>query len=94
VSILFRLGALRALFRTARLSWRLVRDARTPFAPKLFLAAAVALILSPINIPGFIPLLGQLEDVALLALALNLFLKWVPARLRLEHQAALGIGIG
>ena len=92
MSTLFRLGALRALFRTARLSLRLLRDARTPLAPKLFLVAAVALILSPINIPSFIPVLGQLEDLALLALALSLFLKGVPAELRLEHQAALGIG--
>jgi len=92
VNILFRLGALRALFRLCHLSWRLVRDPRTPLAHKLFLAAAIALIVSPINwIPSFIPILGQIEDVALATLALNLFLKRVPAGLRQEHEAALGI---
>jgi uncharacterized membrane protein YkvA (DUF1232 family) len=92
VNILFRIGAVRALLASARLSWRLVRDPRTPVGHKLFLGAAVALIVSPINwIPNFIPILGQMEDLALLALALNLFLKRVPAELRHEHAAALGL---
>jgi uncharacterized membrane protein YkvA (DUF1232 family) len=92
MSILFRLGALRALFGTSRLSWRLVRDPRTPLANKLFLGVAIALILSPINwIPSFIPILGQIEDLALVTLALNLFLRRVPAQLRQEHEAALSM---
>jgi uncharacterized membrane protein YkvA (DUF1232 family) len=70
-----------------------VRDPRTPLAHKPVLAAAVALIVSPINwLPSAIPILGQMEDLALLTLALNLFLKRVPAELRLEHEAALGRG--
>jgi len=92
VKILVRIGALRALLRAARLSWRLVRDPRTPLVHKLFLAAAVALIVSPINwLPSAIPIVGQMEDLALLALALNVFLKRVPAGLRREHEAALGL---
>ncbi len=92
MGILFRLGALRALFRTSRLSWRLVRDPRTPVVDKVFLGVAIALILSPINwIPSFIPILGQLEDLALVMLALNLFLRHVPAQLREEHEAALSM---
>ena len=89
---LFRLRALRSLFATVRLAWRLVRDPRTPARPKLLLGVAVLLVVSPINwIPNFIPVLGQMEDLALLALALNLFLRWVPANLRAEHEAALGL---
>jgi uncharacterized membrane protein YkvA (DUF1232 family) len=58
---------------------------------KLFLAGAVVLIVSPINwIPNFIPVLGQMEDLALFALAVNIFLKRVPADIRAEHEAALG----
>lgn len=92
MNILFRIGALRALVGSARLSWRLVRDPRTPVGHKLFLAGLLALILSPINwIPSFIPILGQMEDLALLALALRLFLKRVPAELKHEHEAALGM---
>jgi uncharacterized membrane protein YkvA (DUF1232 family) len=90
MGIVLRLGALRALFGMSRLSWRLVRDPRTPLADKLLLGVAVALILSPINwIPSSIPILGQLEDLALLTLAMNLFLRHVPPGLRQEHEAAL-----
>jgi len=92
MNILFRIGALRALLGSVRLSWRLVRDSRTPLGHKLFLGAAVVLIVSPINwIPSFIPILGQMENLALLALALNLFLKRVPAELKHQHEAALGM---
>jgi uncharacterized membrane protein YkvA (DUF1232 family) len=92
MNILFRIGALRALVGSARLSWRLVRDPRTPVGYKLFLAALLGLIVSPINwIPSFIPILGQLEDLALLALALKLFLKRVPPELKREHEARLGM---
>jgi uncharacterized membrane protein YkvA (DUF1232 family) len=90
--VLLRIGMFRSLWRSARLSWRLLRDPRTPLRLKLMLAGAVALILSPINwIPNFIPVLGQMEDLALFALALNLFLKRVPPELRAEHEAALGL---
>lgn len=91
MKVLFLVRMLRSLLRTARLSWRLVRDPRTPIGHKLLLAGAVALILSPINwIPSSIPVLGQMEDLALLMLALNMFLERVPAELRIEHDAAFG----
>jgi len=90
MKVLFRIGMFRSLWRSGRLAWRLLRDERTPRSAKLFLAGAVVLIFSPINwIPNFIPVLGQMEDVALLALALNVFLKRVPPDLRAEHEAAL-----
>ncbi|MGI9147462.1 MAG: YkvA family protein [Chloroflexota bacterium] len=90
MNALLRIGALRALWRSGRLSWRLLRDSRTPLSSKLMLGGAILLIVSPINgIPSLIPVLGQMEDLALLGLALNLFLKRVPAELRREHEAAL-----
>jgi len=92
MKFLFRIGALRSLLGSGRLAWRLVRDPRTPMADKLLLFGAIALIVSPINwIPSLVPILGQMEDLALLTLAVNLFLKRVPEHLRLEHQSALGL---
>ena len=92
MNLLFRISMLRKLLRTGRLSWRLMRDPRTPLGLKLFLSGAVMLIVSPINwIPNFIPVLGQLEDLALLALALNVFISRVPADIRKEHEAAIGV---
>lgn len=91
MKVLFRIGMIRSLLRTGRLAWRLVRDSRTPLGLKVFLAGAVLLIVSPINwIPNFVPVLGQMEDIALLALAMNLFIKRVPDHLRAEHESALG----
>jgi uncharacterized membrane protein YkvA (DUF1232 family) len=90
MNVLFRIGLVRSLLRSGRLAWRLLRDSRTPLGWKLFLAGAVALIVSPINwIPNFVPVLGQMEDLALLALAVNVFLRRVPANIRREHEAAL-----
>jgi uncharacterized membrane protein YkvA (DUF1232 family) len=90
VKLLFRVGALRALFGAGRLSWRLVRDPRVPLLPKLILAVGLVLIVSPINwVPNFVPVVGQMEDLALLALMLNLFLKSVPSDLLSEHEAAI-----
>jgi uncharacterized membrane protein YkvA (DUF1232 family) len=37
-----------------------------------------------------VPVLGQIEDVALLSLGMELFLRSVPDYLRAEHRAALG----
>jgi uncharacterized membrane protein YkvA (DUF1232 family) len=91
MKMFFRIGAIRSLVRSGRLSWHVVRDPRTPFGLKVLLAGAIVLIVSPINwIPNFVPVLGQLEDMALLALALNAFLKAVPPHIRAEHEAALG----
>ena len=87
---LFRLRALRSLLNSFQLGWRLLRDPRTPTLPKILFGVALLLIVSPINwIPSSIPVLGQLEDLALLAFAVNRFIDAAPASLRAEHEARL-----
>lgn len=79
------------LARSGRLALRLLRDPRTPLMPKLMLGAAILYALSPLDfVPDFIPLVGQLDDVAVLGLGLELFFKNVPDWLKAEHEAALG----
>jgi uncharacterized membrane protein YkvA (DUF1232 family) len=86
-----RLQIVRLLWRNGHLAWRLVRDPRTPLIPKLILGASLLYVLSPLDIvPDVVPVLGQLDDVAALALGLELFFKYVPDWLRREHEAALG----
>lgn len=60
--------------------WRLVaRDPRTPRAAKWLLAAAVAYLLSPIDlIPDFVPILGYVDDALVIPLLAALALKMVP----------------
>lgn len=85
----WRLASL--LLRNGRLLWRLIRDSRTPLLPKLILGAALLYALSPLDfVPDFVPLVGQLDDVAVLALGLELFFKNVPEWLRREHEVAIG----
>jgi uncharacterized membrane protein YkvA (DUF1232 family) len=55
-----------------RLLVRLARDPRVAAADKAVMAAAVAYTLTPIDlIPDFIPVLGQLDDLFFLALAID-----------------------
>jgi uncharacterized membrane protein YkvA (DUF1232 family) len=89
-TLISRVQILRKLWRDGRLTWRLFRDSRTPLRSKLILIGTVLLVISPINwIPNLIPVIGQLEDVALLSLGMELFLRSVPAWLRAEHEARL-----
>lgn len=91
MGVLFgRIRLLRVFMRNGRLAWRLFRDARTPLKAKLILVTAVLAIISPINwLPNFIPVVGQLEDVALLSLGFELFFRNVPGWLKAEHEAAM-----
>jgi uncharacterized membrane protein YkvA (DUF1232 family) len=51
---------------------RLLADPETPRRRKLLLVALIAYLASPIDlIPDFIPVLGQLDDALLVALALR-----------------------
>ena len=85
-----RLQILRKLLRDGRLAWALFRDQRTPLHSRAILIGTVLLVISPINwIPNLVPVLGQLEDVALLSLGMEMFLRSVPASLREEHVIRL-----
>jgi uncharacterized membrane protein YkvA (DUF1232 family) len=56
------------------------RHPGTPWYAKALLLAIVAYALSPIDlIPDFIPVLGFLDDVILVPLAINLAIKLIPA---------------
>ncbi|HET8631175.1 MAG TPA: DUF1232 domain-containing protein [Thermomicrobiales bacterium] len=84
-------------FDRLRLGWRLLRDPRVPSWPKLLVPALTVLyVLSPVDLmPDFLPVLGQLDDVGVIALALAMvamLARWSPAAIVAEHAAALGLG--
>jgi uncharacterized membrane protein YkvA (DUF1232 family) len=61
------------------------RHPATPWYAKLLVAAIVAYALSPIDlIPDFIPLLGYVDDLLLLPLAIALAIRLVPAAVLAE----------
>jgi uncharacterized membrane protein YkvA (DUF1232 family) len=75
-----------------RLVWALVRDARTPLARKAVLGGALGyVVLGRDLVPDDIPLLGGLDDIVVLALALDLLIDGVDAAVLEEHLAALEI---
>lgn len=69
------------------LTWALLRDKRVPLWQKAIPFLPLLYILSPLNLPTFaIPLIGQVEDVMLVMLALGLFERTVDSHIRQEHQ--------
>ena len=70
----------------------LVRDDRTPAARKAVLAAAAGyLVLGRDLIPDDIPIIGGLDDLVVVVLAIDLFLEGVPDELLDEKLDELGI---
>lgn len=66
----------------AKLTVRAARDPRVPAKSKAVAAAAVVLAVSPVDlIPDFVPVLGKVDDILLVAFALN----------RLVEQAGIAV---
>ena len=64
---------------------RLCRDPRVPASAKIALAVAALWVLSPIDlIPEFLPVIGPLDDVVVVALALRYAGRRVPRDVLLE----------
>jgi uncharacterized membrane protein YkvA (DUF1232 family) len=68
---------------------RLRRDARVPRRAKLVVALAGLWVLSPIDlVPEFLPIIGPLDDVVVVALALRYAARRVPTELLFEAWPA------
>ena len=76
----------------AKLAYCLLRDDRVPAAPKAALMGAIAVVVSPLDFPAWIPLLGELDMLALSILAVKVFVDACPDELVREHEAALRRG--
>ena len=73
-----------------RLVWALLRDGRVPAQQKLILAGIGAYLFFPIDlIPDFVPVLGQLDDLAVVLLGLDLFIRSAPEAIVAEHLAKI-----
>jgi uncharacterized membrane protein YkvA (DUF1232 family) len=75
--------------RNAKLAYCLLRDPRVPTAPKAALMGALALIVSPLDVPAWIPVVGELDALALGVLAVKVFVEACPEPLVQEHRAAI-----
>jgi uncharacterized membrane protein YkvA (DUF1232 family) len=76
----------------ARLIWALVRDERTPATRKAVLAGALGyLLLGRDIVSDDLPLIGGIDDLIVVVLAVDLFLDGVPDEIVREKLVALGI---
>jgi uncharacterized membrane protein YkvA (DUF1232 family) len=76
----------------ARLLWSLIVDSRTPPARKALLAGALGYIVLPFDVfPDRVPVLGQLDDLVVTALATELFLDGLDESLLAEKLEEAGI---
>lgn len=79
-----RLSMLWAVVRgDARLLWRALRHPLAPAWLKAGVALLVLYLVSPVDlIPEWIPVLGVMDDLVLIPLAIRFMLKRLPAHLR------------
>jgi uncharacterized membrane protein YkvA (DUF1232 family) len=79
------------LLRSLRLAWHLVRDPRVSLLAKSIIPGLVLLyMLSPVDLsPDFLPLLGQVDDLAVLLMGIRLFIALCPPEIVQEHEVAL-----
>ena len=77
-------------FNSFRIAWRLLWDRRVPWSTKIIPLLVVLYILSPIDIlPDFIPVIGQLDDVALFVIGVQMFIAMSPRDLVARFRAEL-----
>lgn len=70
----------------AALLWRLFRDKRVEMKTKLLVGGVIAYLASPIDIlPDFIPLVGKIDDVAIVFFAMNKIINDIPKEVLLAN---------
>jgi uncharacterized membrane protein YkvA (DUF1232 family) len=77
----------------ARLYWRLFRDRRVSVVAKALLVSTLAYIIWPADLlPDFIPVIGEIDDVAVVLSGLWLFIRLCPAEIVRERVREIGEG--
>lgn len=85
-------SSVRRLPRYGRLATNMLRDERVPPTARTALVAGAVYVISPIDlIPGFIPVLGQLDDLLVALLGIRFALAQAPVEVRKEHLERAGL---
>jgi uncharacterized membrane protein YkvA (DUF1232 family) len=88
--VLSRFGLFRTLVGHARLALRLIREPGVPLVAKAVPFLALAYVISPIDfLPDVFPIVGQLDDLGIVALALQLFIRFCPPAATAFHRDAI-----
>ncbi len=79
-------GVMQELIRRVKLFWRLLKDGRVPLWVKAIPALSLVYLVFPADLlPDVFLGLGQLDDLAVLALGYRLFIGMAPPELVREH---------
>ena len=74
----------------AALLWRLARDPDVPLLARLLLPAVLIYLALPFDLrPDRIPIVGQLDDLIVIALGIGVFVLLTPNDVLESHLAAL-----
>ncbi|MEO6865542.1 MAG: DUF1232 domain-containing protein [Gemmatimonadaceae bacterium] len=80
------MSAVRELPNFLRLLYGLITDPRVEMLDKLLVAGAVAYVMIPEDVfPNFIPLIGEIDDVFVMVMALRQLMKSAGREVMLEH---------
>ena len=84
----------RELLQNASLAWRLMLDPHVSVLAKLIPVGVLAYVVMPFDlIPDVIPVLGQLDDLAVILLGIRLFIALCPPeRVRLHREGGMPAG--
>jgi uncharacterized membrane protein YkvA (DUF1232 family) len=85
-------GLVRRLPRYAKLAFALGRDPSIARARRAAVLGGAAYLVSPIDlVPGIVPVLGQLDDLLVVLIALKVALDGLEPTRRRRHLAAVGL---
>jgi len=88
-----RPGLAAAIVADLRLAVRLLREPAVPLVVKSLPFAAVLYVVSPLDfIPDVLPVIGEIDDLAIVLLGLKVFLRLCPAAVTAFHREAIARG--
>ena len=81
-------GVLTEILHNAQLAWHLLLDRRVGLLLKLIIPGLMlGYLIFPVDLlPDFIPVLGQLDDLAVLALGIKIFIEMCPKDIVREYR--------
>jgi uncharacterized membrane protein YkvA (DUF1232 family) len=79
----------RSIWTEIQLVYKLVKDKRVPLYLKVIPLLVVVYLVSPLElVPAFIPVVGQMDDLAMLMLGLKAFTYLTPKHIVAEYLPA------
>ncbi|HEX5109183.1 MAG TPA: DUF1232 domain-containing protein [Vicinamibacterales bacterium] len=88
-----RPGLAAAIVADLRLAVRLLREPAVPMLVKSLPFAAALYVVSPLDvIPDVLPVIGEIDDLAIVLLGIKTFLRLCPAAVTAFHREAIAQG--